>query len=154
MVMQIRSVLLTLGILGTSSLALADHQPLGPDPAYRDSSSYRTSSDRDFGRHAPRPTTWVPLTTQIDLDRRVVADISSRQRFDQLRLQNQYGRSTVRAIIVQFENGERQRVAVNRVLAGNHAMVNIDLDGRGRRIDKIIVVGHSSRNAALQLYAM
>jgi hypothetical protein len=142
--MRIKPILITLGLLGTSSVALADHQP---QRGY----THREITYRDL---RPRPTSWIPLTARFDLDRRLVADLSTRHRFEQLRLQNQTGRTSVKSVIVVFQNGERQRVPVNRVLRGNHSMVDIDLNGQGRRIDRVIVVGDSGRRGSLQLFAM
>jgi hypothetical protein len=156
--MRIKPILVTLGILGTTSLAIADPGVRG----YRDD-SHRDNSYGDHGRrdrydgyrHRPRPSSWIPLTSHVDLDRRIVADVSSHQRFERLRIQNHHGRSVVRAIIVQFANGQRQRIPVHQVLAGPRAMVNVELAGAGaRRIDRVVVLGRSGHDAALQLYAM
>jgi hypothetical protein len=143
--MRIKSLLVTLGILGSSSLALADH-----------GRRYDRDDDRPRVREVYRPrTTWTPLTAQQRLDRgRDVFDIDRRQRFAQLRLQNQTGRTFVRHIEIIFANGARQHVHVDRMLDGNHAMVNVDLDGRARRIDHVIVHGRSGRAGSHQLYAM
>jgi hypothetical protein len=124
--MQIKSLLVTLGLLGSSTLALASHR-----------------------------TTWQPLSSQQRLDRGGDRfDLRTRERFSQLRLQNQTGRTLVRQIDIVFADGSRQCVEVNRVLDGNHAMINVDLDGDARRIDKIFIDGRSSRFGSYQLYAM
>ena len=160
--MRIKSLLLTFGILGSSSVALADHdtnawqrrtpasyrQPTYRPPVYQpnDQSSYRPQ----------RPyTTWQPLTNIERLERGGdVFDVRGYQRFSQLRLQNQTGRTYVRQIEIVFTNGERRVVRVNRALEGNHAMINIDLQGDGRRIDRIFVDGRSARSGSYQLYGM
>ena len=100
-------------------------------------------------------STWTPLTQPERLDRGSdLFDLRyQNERFAQLRLQNQTGRTFVRGIEIVFANGERQYVAVNRMLDGNYAMVNIDLE-RNRRIDQIIVDGRSGRGSSYQLYAM
>jgi hypothetical protein len=82
-----------------------------------------------------------------------VFDVRTRHRFQQLRLQNQSGRTFVRSIEVVFRNGQRQRIHVGRMLEGNHAMVTVDLPGDSRRIDRIIVEGRSRRSGSYQLYA-
>ena len=175
--MRFKSLLVTLGILGSSSLALADHgyttnpyqqrriettwrdrQPARfQQPAYRP--DYRNDDRDDFRRgsygYDQRSTTWQPLTSLERLDRRGdLFDLSTRGRFTQLRLQNQSGRTLVRQIEIVFANGERQVVHVGRALEGNHAMINVDLDGDARRIDKIFVDGRSGRDGSYQLYAM
>jgi hypothetical protein len=144
--MRIKTLLVTLGIVGSSSLALADR-------------GYTTWRDHQPARFEQRYTTWQPLTSLERLDRSFGArgdlfDLGTRGRFTQLRLQNQSGRTLVRQIEIVFANGERQVVQVGRALEGNHAMINIDLEGDARRIDKIFVDGRSGRRSSYQLYAM
>ena len=167
--MQLKALLVTLGMLGSSSLALADHsytttrsrriettwrnrQPARlqqPAPVYRQ--DYRQRSYE----HEQRYTTWQPLTSLERLERRGdMFDLSTRGRFTQLRLQNQSGRTLVRQVEIVFANGERQVVQCGTALDGNHAMINIDLEGDARRIDKIFVDGRSGRDGSYQLYAM
>lgn len=171
--MQLKGLLVTLGILGSSTLALADHgYNTTTDSRRRIETTWRNRQPARFQQPAYRPdfrpdhrqsqygydqryTTWQPLTSLDRLDRRGdMFDLSTRGRFSQLRLQNQSGRTLVRQIEIVFENGQRQLVRVDRALEGNHAMVNIDLDGDARRIDKIFVDGRSGRGGSYQLYAM
>jgi hypothetical protein len=146
-VMRITSVLFALGILGSSSLALADT----PNRWQR-----RDAQDHRFHDYSrDRPSTWQPLTPQQRLERGGdVFDVRFRHRFQQVRLQNQTGRTFVRSIEVVFANGRRQRIDVGRMLEGNHDMVTVDLPGDTRRIDRIIVEGRSRRSGSYQLYAM
>lgn len=110
----------------------------------------RFRDDRPYVRRAK----WLALTPQLELARgRQIAELRTHERFGQIRLQNQTGRMHVERITIVFANGERQVVQVDRVLDGNRAMVNIDLDG-GRRIDRIIVRGEPIRSGHYQLYAM
>lgn len=145
------SILLGLGILGSSASAFA-----GPHDRIQrfDRVERHDRADRfDRGRDVYRPSTsWQALTSVERLGRRNdVFDV--RGRFAQLRLQNQTGRTYVRSIEVQFTDGSRQRMRVNRTLDGNHAMVNLQLDG-SRRLDRIFVDGYSERGGSIQLYAM
>jgi hypothetical protein len=158
--MRIKPILITLGILGSSSLALADPQ-WGRDRD-RDRDRYGERRDgrwndyrRDNYGYGRFNTSWVALSPSQRLDRGgEVFDVRTRERFAQLRLQNQTGRTLVRSIEIVFGNGRSQHIAVNRVLRGNDDMVNVDLPGDQRRIDTIIVHGRSGRNASYQLYAM
>ena len=145
--MRITSLLLSLGILGSASLAVAD------EPGrWQQRDAY---GDRFRDNSRDRPTTWQPLTPEQRLERGGdVFDVRTRQRFQQLRLQNQSGRTFVRSIEIVFMNGQRQRIDVGRMLEGNHAMVTVDLPGDARRIDRIIVEGRSRRSGSYQLYAM
>jgi hypothetical protein len=153
--MQIKSILLGLGLLGASSAAIAS--PYDGRPYDRD----RADSARRYDdRWRPGDTerlheTWMPLAPSIHHRRGTeVVDVWSRDRFNSLRLQNQAGETYVRAIIVEYANGERQRVAVNRALEGHRTRVDVQLPGGARRIARVVVIGESSADAAYQLYAM
>lgn len=165
--MRFKSLLVTLGIVGSSSLALADH---AYTRTWLDDDRYRPAR---FVREQPRVradvryhfrddlaarqrTSWLALSAPERLERGGdVFDLRyQRERFSQLRLQNQIGRTLVRHIEIVFANGERQHVHVDRVLDGNYAMVNIQLDGGSRRIAHVIVDGRSQRGSSYQLYAM
>ena len=149
--MRIKSLLLSLGVLGSSTAALADWR----SDNYRPARFEQRYQQHRFEREVYRPrNTWMPLTSTERLDRGgEVFDLSTRERFAQLRLQNQTGRTFVRTIEIVYGNGERRCVEVNRVLNGNHDMVNIDLD-QSRRIDRVVVDGRSGRGGSFQLYAM
>jgi len=152
---KITSMLLGLGILGTSSLALADRAPRtiqrGERIAIRERVRVDTRFDRTRDIYRPS-TTWQALTSIEQLGRyNDMFDV--RGRFAQLRLQNQTGRSYVRSIEVQFTDGSHQVMRVNQTLDGNHAMVNLTLDST-RRIDRIFVDGYTQSGGGLQLYAM
>jgi hypothetical protein len=136
--MRIKSLLLGLGVLGSSTAALADWQ-------------YRPARFERPVRVERRATSWMPLTSVVNSGG--AFDVPLRERFGQLRLQNQTGRTFVRTIEIVYGNGERRCVEVNRVLNGNHDMVNIDLD-QSRRISRVIVDGRSGRRGTFQLYAM
>ncbi len=160
---KILSGLLGLGILGTSSFALADtYRPRdlqrGQRVAIRERADHarfdRGRIDRGrFDRDVYRPsTTWQALTSIEQLGR-YNDSFDVRGRFAQLRLQNQSGRSYVRSIEVLFVDGSSQRMRVNELLDGNHAMVNLTLDS-SRRIDRVLVDGYSQAGGGVQLYAM
>jgi hypothetical protein len=168
---KLSSLLLGIGILGTSSLALADrgYQPRDLQRGNRIAIRERVGFDRNdrydrndrfdrndrdgrFDRDVYRPsTTWQALTSIEQLGR-YNDSFDARGRFAQLRLQNQTGRTYVRSIEVQFVDGSRQQMRVNQTLDGNHAMVNLTLDS-SRRIDRILVDGYT-QSGGIQLYAM
>lgn len=165
--MRIKSLLVTLGLLGSSSLALADHNFNSVQSRRRVETTWRNRQpavyQQQYRYQEPAYqtyTTWQPLTSLERLERGGDRfDLSPdgnipRGRFAQLRLQNQTGRTHVRQIDIVFADGSRQCVQLNRVLEGNHAMINIQLDGGTRRIDQILVDGRSSRDGSYQLYAM
>jgi len=164
--MRIKSLLVTLGLVGSSSLALADHdfnntqsrRRVETTWRYRQPAVYQQQYRPQYRHQEPAYqtySTWQPLTAVERLDRGGdMFDLRTRGRFAQLRLQNQTGRTHVRQIDIVFADGSRQCVQLNRVLEGNHAMINIQLDGGTRRIDQILVDGRSSRDGSYQLYAM
>src|SRR5688500_5009317 len=121
--MKIKSLLVTLGILGSSSVALAEHfhEP-------RNDHTLRYFDDRGRDDGFRRHTTWVPLTSQMrQFGARAEIDVSMHDRFGQVRLQNKTGRMAVRAIMIQFNNGEQQVIRVDRMLNGHRERVDIDL---------------------------
>lgn len=171
---KISSLLLGLGILGTSSLALADRAPRsierGDRIAIRDRASnvdrnrdrfqnqdrfqtrFQERSQDRYREDVYRPfTTWQALTSVQQLGR-YNDEFDVRGRFGQVRLQNNSGRSYVRSIEVQFTDGSSQIMRVNQLLDGNHAMVNLTLDS-SRRLDRILVDGYT-QSGGIQLYAM
>jgi hypothetical protein len=110
--------------------------------------------DRDLGTYLRRQT-WLALTPEIELERGLqIAELSTRERFAQLRLQHKSGRSLIRQITIELANGARHVVDVNRELVGHREMVNIDLPGDARAIERIIIDGRSAPGATYQLYAM
>lgn len=153
-------------VLGASGVAVADP---GPNITLRGEArwgqqqpvqTYDRDRDRDRDRPYHRPywrnNTWVALTSPLHLDRgRTMIDVNQRRAFQQLRLQQtSYGMTVVDRVIVRFENGERQVINVNQRLSTRNPMINIDLDGRMRRVDRIIVLGDSRRGGAIQVFGI
>jgi hypothetical protein len=168
--MKITSLLLGLGILGSSSVALAQspYQPRGDytdrfydeldDPYFDDGRlDRRRYDDRRYDRDRfdqRRNTTWVALTHQMQQrSSREVIQVPTRMPFWQMRLQHQTGRSYIDAIVIEFSNGQRQVVRIGRVIQGRER-VNIDLHGDLRRVDRVIIHGRPGPRGLYQLYAM
>lgn len=166
------TALITTLVLGSSTVAMADPQRWYDDrDDVRDDRRSRFD-DRDgrfdrrvFGwrdrrdgddagprryRHA-----WVALSAPIELARgRDVIDVRDRGTFTQLRLQTTNGASRIDRVVVRFVDGTRQVVRLDRVLDPRSPMVEVLLDGNNRRIDRVVVIGDSRRNAAIQLFAI
>ncbi len=184
-------------VIGSSSVALADHPTQAPsvvpDPSgkfygdrfddsrfggrYDDRFDDRFDDDR-FDRNrggrrwyddfwwnrrgmrddaGPRRyrTSWVALSTPVQLTRgRDVIDIRDRGTFTQLRVQTTHGQSYLRAVMIRFKDGSRQIARLDHVLDVRSPMVEISLDGNNRRIEEVIVVGDSRRNAAVQVFGI
>lgn len=123
--------LLTVIVLGTSTIAAAD---------ITTADAYQTSS-------------WIALTEPMPLSRgRDVIKLSSKQ-FTQLRFQTTMGSSHIERVIVQFTDGTSQSIDLNVKLDVSNPMVQFAVDG-SKRIDRVVVVGASSRRSAVQMFGM
>lgn len=151
------SALVTTLVLGASSAAMAD-----PDVTVRGELRWGQPDrpvrvyERDRGYRRPyHHNTWVALTTPMQLGYgRTVVDVHERRPFTQLRLQTTNGASRIDRVIVRFENGGRQVIDVNQRLSPRNPMINIDLNGQYRRIDRIVVMGDSRRGGAVQVFGI
>lgn len=151
---MLKAIIATI-VLGASSVAVA--QPavtVRGEARWGQPDTYRTY-ERDR-RPQWRNNTWVALTSPLQLDRgRTMIDVNQRRSFQQLRLQQTtHGMTHIDRVVVRFENGERQVIAVNQRLSTRNPMINIDLDGRQRRVDRIIVMGDSRRGGAIQVFGI
>ena len=152
---MLKAIIATL-VLGASGAAVADP---GPGITIRGEARWgQPQPVQTYQRDRAhwRNNTWVALTSPLYLDRgRTVIDVNQRRPFQQLRLQQTTrGMTMVDRVIVRFENGERQVINVNQRLSTRNPMVNIDLDGRQRRVDRIIVMGDSRRGGAIQVFGI
>ena len=133
--MKLTTLVATL-VLGTSAGALA-----APDP------SPPTEAPRRF-RHS-----WVALSEPFALTKEWrPIDVTESGTFRRVRLQTTYGATQLHRVIVQFDNGTRQIVDLDQRLDVGAPMVEIPLDHR--RIDRVVVVGESHRNAAIQVFGI
>lgn len=156
---MLKAIIATL-VLGASGAAIADP---GPAVTVRGEArwgeplpvqTYQRDHQRDYRPHW-RNNTWVALTSPLQLDRgRAMIDVNQRRAFQQLRLQTTNGMSFIDRVVVRFDNGERQVIDVNQRLSTRNPMINIDLEGRQRRVDRIIVMGDSRRGGAIQVFGI
>ena len=135
--MKLTSLVATL-VLGTSAGALA-----APD------SAARTEAPRRF-RHS-----WVALSEPFALTKtwRPI-DVEEAGTFTQLRVQTTHGATQLHRVIVQFKNGTRQIVDLDQRLDVGAPLIDIQLTGSHRRIDRVVVVGDSKRNATVQVFGI
>lgn len=154
---MLKAIIATL-VLGASGAAVADP---GPGITVRGEARWGQPQpvqtyQRDQRDRRHRPSTWIALTSQLRLDRgRTVIDVNERRPFQQLRLQAAtHGMTMVDRVIVRFDNGERQVISVNQRLSTRNPMINIDLEGRQRRVDRIVVMGDSRRGGAIQVFGI
>jgi hypothetical protein len=145
--MKFRALAITLTtlVLGASSVALADHTQAPPvirdhrgpdlDPSPGD---YRM-------RFRPNPRSWTELSGYaMSRFGRTVIDVKNPQHFRTLKLEAVRGATYVDRVLITFGNGQTQVVELEKMLSSRSPML-IDLDGRARNIDKIVVLGRTSR---------
>lgn len=108
----------------------------------------------DFGPRRYRPT-WVALSAPLQLARtsRSSIEVRDRNTFTQLRLQTTGGTAWIDRVIVQFADGTRQVADLDRTLDARGELLEIQLDGNNRRIDRIIVIG-DGRRGALEVFGI
>ena len=145
------AALVTTLILGASSAALAA-------PGWGQSPSYGPANDRApiGARFRPTYQSWTTLESSGSLMRgRDVINVSSSARFSKLKLEAS-GRGSVHIekLIIVFGNGQRQVVNVDKRLNGRAGATLIDVDGRSRNIDKVMVLGKGGFRASYTLSAL
>jgi hypothetical protein len=160
---MLKAIVATL-VLGASGAAIADPGPSVTlhgearwgEPQQREPSQHEPyQRDRDTYRRPWRNNTWVSLSAPMQLERRAtMIDVNQRRSFSQLRLQTTNGMSKIDRVIVKFDDGERQVIDVNQRLSTRNPMINLDLEGRSRRVDRIIVIGDSRRGGSIQVFGI
>jgi len=132
------TALLTTIVLGTTSIAAAK-------PAARTTGTETVTLTAG---------TWFALTEPMSLSRgRDEIKLSSTTAFTTVRVQATAGSSSVRSISVFYAEGGGKVFDLAATLDAGHPMVEVALDG-AHRIEKIVVVGTSTRGGAVQLFGM
>ena len=115
---------------------------------------YLSSANEPWGRR----TRWMALTepTRIDSNRMFINIGADAGRFSQLKLFNNMGRSHINQVAIELWNDDgtltTQVVRLDRDLTSN-SEITMDLVGRGRLINRVIVYGTTDRNSGFQLLA-
>jgi hypothetical protein len=166
--MNLKTILVSL-VLGSSSIALAAPTAPAAAPAsstfaVRDHTAgteYTEVNDHDAPaarpnaiyykdgqswRGMPKPPVYRPVTLASGMrlgtsGRASIAVGSQAGRFDTLQLTASAGKTLIRQVIVQFNNGQSQVIGPGKLLDGNDSLT-IDLAGNHREIRRIIVTGH------------
>ena len=165
--MNLKTILVSL-VLGSSSIALAAPAGLAPAPTsatvvVRDHAAgteYTEIHDHDAvaakpnaiyykdgqsWRGMPKPPVYRPVTLasgmRLTSGRMSIAVGSQAGRFDTLQLTASAGKTFIKQVIVQFNNGQNQVVGLSKTLDGNDSLT-IDLAGNHREIRKIVVTGN------------
>ena len=160
--MNLKTIIASL-VLGSSSLAMAS-----PDVTFsaKAEGSYGTTVVRDRVGPAPQPIAqpsyqregsfwrggrWLPpvyrpvtLASNMHFanDGRTFIKVGSQQgRFSTLQISAARGRTFIKQVYVEFDNGQGQVIRnLDRTLVGNQTLT-LDLDGNRRSIARIVVYG-------------
>ncbi|HWO18096.1 MAG TPA: hypothetical protein VNO30_04950 [Kofleriaceae bacterium] len=76
------------------------------------------------------------------------------ERFSQLKLQSDAGKSLIYRVMIEFANGRTQTIEVNQYLTAKNPAITLDLNGRARAIAKVTVVGRNARQSAYRVLAI
>jgi hypothetical protein len=163
--MNIKALITTLLVLGSSSMALAarpavpgtagapvvrDHR--APTPAPAPAPAYGGSHHNR--RFAPM---WVTLGAESRMMNGEVAFRVSPSlgRFTTLKLQSSSGKSFIHQVKIRFASGRTQVVALDRYLTAGSPAITIDLAGdHARAIRSVTVVGRNARYSAFKVLAI
>jgi hypothetical protein len=161
--MNIKALITTL-VLGSSSVAMAHPvsapvvQPVA-QPIYRGPIRAPMPPQHAWGVYQPRfQRSWVTLggvnhIVDGPMTFRLGRTGLASERFSTLQLQSQAGKSLIQRVLIQFGNGRTQVVEVNQYLNASNPTIMIDLEGRGRAISKVTVVGRNARQSAYRVLA-
>ena len=129
-----------------------DHRVGNEDTTYESPPIMRTGGwsgggTWDGGR--PLPPVYRPVTLGAGLSfandgRKFITVGSQAGRFDTLQINAAGGRTFIKQVYVQFDNGQEQVVRnLDRMLTGNESLT-LDLDGNRRAIRRIVVYGNEA----------
>jgi len=144
-VMNLKTILVSL-VLGSSSIALA--APAAPAPAAAQTARPNAIDYRDgqSWRGMPKPPVFRPPVTlvsgmRLTSGRASIAVGGQAGKFDTLQLTASAGKTFIKQVTVQFNNGQNQVIGLGKMLDGNDRLT-IDLAGNHREIRKIVVTGN------------
>lgn len=148
--MNLKTILVSL-VLGSSSIALAAPALASAQPAtvvVRDHAAgteYTVAGAQASWRGMPKPPVYRPVTLASGLrltsGRASIAVGGQAGKFDALQLTASAGKTFIKQVTVQFNNGQSQVVGLGKMLDGNDTLT-IDLAGNHREIRKIVVTGN------------
>ena len=165
--MNLKTILIPLSlVLGSSSIALA--APAAPAPTsatvvvrdhaagteYTEISAHDAVPakpnaiyfrDGQSWHGVPKPPVYRTVTLasglRLGTGRAAINVGSQAGKFDTLQLTASAGKTFIKQVIVQFNNGQNQVVGLRKMLDGNDSLT-IDLAGNHREIRKIVVTGN------------
>lgn len=164
--------LVTMLVLGSSSLALADHA----SPNVRDHRSAKVFPAPIQAKPLPAPAyakplpapghikpiqqfgfSWtarpVLLANNTHLTGRALVQVPARTRpFTKLELRANNGRTNIGSALIVYGNGQRQVVQLGKVVNAKKPLT-IDLAGNARHIKSVTLFGNSLRRATIDVLA-
>jgi hypothetical protein len=157
--------LVTMLVLGSSSVAMA--RPVTV-PGYEDAPitrEHRLPPESAPSEGAPRTPPFVPPWVTIGTESRAIDGAMAfrvsphlsngfAKGFTTLRLQSAAGKSLINRVEIQFSNGRRQLVELDKYLTASSPSIVIDLDGERRSIRQVTVLGRNARQSAFSVQAM
>jgi hypothetical protein len=144
------SAIVTALVLGVSSVAMA-----APGFGPANSRSPMGQNDR-FRPYRPVAQSWVTLESSGSLTRgRDLINVSTGARFSKLKLESASRASLfIDKVVISFANGQKQTVALNKMIGARTGATVIDVDGRSRQITRIVVTGRGGYRAQYTLAAL
>jgi hypothetical protein len=149
-------ILTTALVLGLSSVAFATP---AEKPLHYDSSASRADHSAHFRpgdgmrRPLPMPASWSTLSTLSRIQGKQTINVGGFKSYSKLKLDASRGNTFIDKLVIVFANGTRQVVDLDKSLAMRGAPLVIDLEGKNRRIAKVVVYGKSNRRAAISVLA-
>ncbi len=155
--------LVTMLVLGSSSLAVADHA----SPTVRDHRSPKVLPAPMPAKPLPPPIQAKPaqqfgfawtqrpvlLANNTHLAGRALVQVPARTRpFTKLELRANNGRTNIQSVQIVFGNGQRQIVRVGKAVNAKKPLT-IDLAGNVRNIKSVTLIGNSLRRATIDVLA-
>ena len=163
--MNIKALITTLAILGSSSVAMARPATVSVSanaqaswswgttgPVVRDhrtsripvrTATHQQWNDREYNYN---PYTAMPRFTMLDSDlqfgdteyRKDIVLAGTKGRFNTLQIEADSGRTYIMKVVVEFSDATFQQIDLNRYMRGGEA-VTLDLAGSNRSINRILV---------------
>ena len=158
--MKIKALVTAL-VLGSSSVALADHTVAqAPQPMVRDHRAPIAQPLKPVAPVQQQPAYgygWQRFARpQLLVDnahlagRTLVSMPASYRAFTKLELRSNNGRTSIDRVVITFGNGQRQVIALGATVTGKNS-VKIDLPGGSRNIKSVMLLGNSHRRATIDV---
>lgn len=167
--MNIKALITTL-VLGSSSLAFADHYEGSYAPAPEQATAPAVRDHRmlpptpapvqsgygygyGYGWHKPALQPVLLADNARVAGRALINVPASTRAFTKLELKSNSGRTSIDRVVIVFGNGQRQVARLGSIVNGKGSLT-IDLDGGARNIKSIMLIGNSARRGSIDVLAV